>query len=164
MKIHNLPPANPLDAGQLPSKETGKAQTAAGSFAQQFQGALDAASARRLDARLDAVQRKAASAETEGSAQSANLERQKKQLWQASQELEAIFLQQMLSAMQRTVPRDQGILKMSQAEEVFQGLLDEELAKVMAETGEMGLAKALYDQLVQSLGEKEKAKKPGAGV
>ena len=60
--------------------------------------------------------------------------------------------------MQRTVPRDEGILKRSQAEELFQGMLDEELAKIMAESGETGLARSLYQQLVQSLEEKQKAK------
>ncbi|NLJ68815.1 MAG: metalloendopeptidase, partial [Firmicutes bacterium] len=90
--------------------------------------------------------------------EAADLEKQKQQLRQASQELEAIFLQQMISVMQRTVPRDEGILKRSQAEELFQGMLDEELAKIMAESGETGLARSLYQQLVQSLEEKQKAK------
>ena len=35
---------------------------------------------------------------------------------------------------------------------------------MMAESGEMGLAKTLYEQLVQSLDEKEKAKESGSGA
>ncbi|NLA58042.1 MAG: hypothetical protein GX855_03945 [Firmicutes bacterium] len=127
-------------------------------FAQALQGAVDAAAARRLDTRLETVQRKAHLPGHGVGDEGPDLEKQKQQLWQASQELEAIFLQQMVSAMQRTVPRDEGVIQRSQAEELFQGMLDEELAKVMAESGEMGLAKALYQQLVQSLEEREKAK------
>jgi len=164
MKINHLPPTNRLDSRKPPAGEESGSQAATGTFAQELQGALEAAAAKRLDTRIETVQRKAGIAGQGTLDGAGTLEKQKQQLWQASQELEAIFLQQMVSAMQRTVPRDDGVLKRSQAEELFQNMLDEELAKVMAESGEMGLAKTLYEQLVQSLEEKEKAKESGSGA
>ena len=164
MKIDHLPPANPLNSRKPSSGQESGVQAAPGTFAQELQGALNAAAAKRLDTRIETVQRKASLAGQGALDEAGNLEKQKQQLWQASQELEAIFLQQMVSAMQRTVPRDDGVLKRSQAEELFQGMLDEELAKVMAESGEMGLARTLYEQLVQSLDEKGKSKKSGSGA
>ena len=158
MKIEQSTSASPLSAAKEPGKQKGKAQGTPGTFAQHLQGALDVAAAERLDAWIETAQRKASLTGRGNLGEAADLEKQKQQLRQASQELEAIFLQQMISVMQRTVPRDEGILKRSQAEELFQGMLDEELAKIMAESGETGLARSLYQQLVQSLEEKQKAK------
>lgn len=130
-----------------------------GTFAEHLQGALDAAAAERLDRQIQVIKHKAGLVEGVSTEEqrSSGLEQQKEQLWEAALELEALFLQQMISAMQRTVSRGGGVFAPSKAEELFRGMLDEQWAELMAESGDIGLARSLYDQLVESLLEREKA-------
>lgn len=130
------------------------------SFAQHLEGAIDAAAVERLDQRMENIKQKAGLARSVSleEQREVSLEKQQEQLREAALDLEALFLQQLVSAMQRTVPREDGVFGQSKAEELFRGMLDEEWANLMAKSGDIGLARNLYDQLVQSLIEREKAK------
>lgn len=130
------------------------------SFAQHLEGAIDAAAVERLDQRMENIKQKAGLARSVSleEQREVSLEKQQEQLREAALDLEALFLQQLVSAMQRTVPREDGVFGQSKAEELFRGMLDEEWANLMAKSGDIGLARDLYDQLVQSLIEREKAK------
>ncbi|SMC38462.1 flagellar protein FlgJ [Sporomusa malonica] len=64
----------------------------------------------------------------------------------ACQEMEAVFLNMMLSRMRATVPKTK-LLGETSGEETMQSLLDTELTKDMAKAGGMGLADMLYRQL-----------------
>ena len=121
------------------------------SFAAHLEGAVEAVFAQRIEERLGTIQRQASF--NINTKHKPTLEEQKKQLWDAALELESVFLNQLVSAMQRTIPRGDGVLSASKAEEIFQGMLDEEWAELMAKSGDSGLAKLLYDQLVISLEE-----------
>lgn len=68
------------------------------------------------------------------------------ELKEATGQFEEFFLHQMLKEMRKTVPND-GYLKKSQGEEIFNDMLDERYAGLMAKGGGMGLGDFLYDQL-----------------
>ena len=76
-------------------------------------------------------------------------------LREASREFEAVFMNQMVSAMRKTVGEG-GILNKSNGESIFEGMLDEEWAKKMAsKTGPNSLSEILYKQLSHRMGLEE---------
>lgn len=64
-------------------------------------------------------------------------------------EMEAVFLNLMLSRMRATVPKSD-LLPDRSKEEIMQSMLDSELTKNMAQAGGAGLADMLYRQLTLS--------------
>jgi len=68
------------------------------------------------------------------------------ELKKACKNFEAIILQQMLTAMRKSVPKD-GFLDKGYAEDMYQSMYDEGLAKEMASGKGIGLADVLYRQL-----------------
>ncbi len=70
-------------------------------------------------------------------------------LLDACRQLEALFLNMMLSQMRQTLPKG-GILDGGRAEEFFTSLLDENIAAEAAAGGATGLAELLYLQLKQA--------------
>ena len=67
-------------------------------------------------------------------------------LWQASRQFEALFVEQMLSSMRKTVP-DSGLLNKGFAEGVSTSLMDQAVADSVGKQGRMGIATSLYRQL-----------------
>lgn len=95
------------------------------------------------------------------------------ELRKACEELESVFLQELLKEMRKTVPKDD-LFGGGRGEDVFQSMFDQEIAKKMAERGGIGLAEVLYRQLSQqaappsrlgghSLGNSEGEKRPAEG-
>lgn len=90
------------------------------------------------------------------------LEERRDALRQASRQFEAVFINQMITAMRKTVG-DGGLLNKSNGEEIFEGMLDEEWSKKLAnKTGPNSLSEILYNQLSVRLGLDEKSN-AGAG-
>lgn len=77
-----------------------------------------------------------------------DLNQNKQELKEACQHFEAIFLNQMLEQMQKTVP--DGYLKKSSTEKMYQSMLNEKLAENMSKSGGIGLSEILYKQLDQN--------------
>jgi flagellar protein FlgJ len=71
-----------------------------------------------------------------------------RELKEACRRFEAYFLQQMLKGMRATVPQG-GFIPKSYARNIYEGMLDEQYAEKMSETGGIGLAKLLYDDLTR---------------
>lgn len=69
-------------------------------------------------------------------------------LLEAAQEFEAIFLEKMLSQM-RAANRALSEQAPNMAKETYEGWQDQEMAKSISRSGGIGLADALYRQLVQ---------------
>lgn len=69
-------------------------------------------------------------------------------LRQAAQEFEAIFLQHLLSTMRKAVPKSE-LLPGSMATDIFEDMFDEEIAKISASAGGIGLAEMLLAQLAE---------------
>lgn len=69
-----------------------------------------------------------------------------KRLMEACREFEAIFLNELLKSMRKTIPQG-GLLEKSFGQDVFQSMLDTEYAKIMAQSRTTGLAEILYQQL-----------------
>ena len=67
-------------------------------------------------------------------------------LLKACQEFEAIFINQMLTAMRQTVPKS-GLLKQGLAHNIYEDMLYQQYANGMAKTAHFGLARLLYSQL-----------------
>jgi len=68
------------------------------------------------------------------------------ELIETCRQFESLFVNQLLKEMRKTVPKD-GIIPQSQEEEMFTGMFDEEVSKMIASSGRMGMAEMLFDQL-----------------
>ena len=82
----------------------------------------------------------------------------KKELREACQGFEAIFIQKVWEQMRKNVPKE-GYLH-SKDEEIYQSMFDQELAKKMSSAGGIGLADIMYDQLSQKLWESSRTTAP----
>jgi flagellar protein FlgJ len=75
------------------------------------------------------------------------------------QQMEAVFINMLLTCMRTTVPKD-SLLGDSSAEETMQSLADSETSKNMAKAGGMGLADMLYRQLSSTVVSNPKSQAP----
>ncbi len=73
-------------------------------------------------------------------------EQDNKKLWQACVDFEAIFINQMLTQMRKTVPKSDFLGNTSE-EKIFRGMLDEKLSEESAKGGRLGIAKMMYNEL-----------------
>lgn len=73
-------------------------------------------------------------------------DKDQKKLWEACQDLEAVWLSKMMEIMRSTIDRSDFIPR-SFADETFESMLYDEYAKSMSKTGQLGIAQALYEQL-----------------
>ena len=76
---------------------------------------------------------------------------EEKKLRKACQDMEAVFLNMLMSQMRATIPKDP-LLGDSNAKNIIQSMLDTEMTKDMAKAGGVGLADMLYRQLAPNLG------------
>ena len=68
-------------------------------------------------------------------------------LWNAAKEFEAYFVQVMFREMRNSINTDSGILPVSQAENIFRNMLDEEVARSAAGSNGIGLARQIFNQM-----------------
>lgn len=80
-------------------------------------------------------------------------------LKKSCQDFEAVLINQMMSKMRETVQKST-LFGSREQEDMFQGMLDEEMSKDMSKSGSLKIADLLYSQLKRS----EIAKVPGASV
>ncbi len=74
----------------------------------------------------------------------------KQQLREAAREMEAIYINQMYSAMRKTVP-DDGLIPTNSATTTFQEMLDMQMARKTAAGKGMGIGEAIYNQMKKNL-------------
>ncbi|MDX8382678.1 MAG: rod-binding protein [Ghiorsea sp.] len=67
-------------------------------------------------------------------------------LWGAAKEFEAMFLQQMFTAMRRTIPESKEHPK-SYADNMYDSMMDQAVAKAGSQRAPLGLAMTIYKQL-----------------
>jgi flagellar protein FlgJ len=72
----------------------------------------------------------------------------RKRLMEACEEFESLFTHMLLRSMRRSVPKS-GLIDGGTGEEIFQDMLDEKISVETASTGQLGLAKTLFDQLTR---------------
>jgi len=84
----------------------------------------------------------------------AELSAEQQKLLEACRDFEALFIEQMLNAMRKTVEKT-GLVDGGMAEEIFEDMLYEEYAKKMARTAGFGLAETLYRELSPRLADPE---------
>lgn len=70
------------------------------------------------------------------------------QLRQVAKSFEAIFVNQMVGSMRKTVTKNTFVPE-SHAEKVYQGMLDSEYSQRMAESGQLGLSNLIYEHLLR---------------
>lgn len=78
-----------------------------------------------------------------------------KKLKAACRDMEAVFLNMLLSKMRATVPKN-NLMGDSKKQEIMQSMLDAELTQNMARAGGTGLADMLYRQLAPTVAEQAK--------
>ncbi len=67
------------------------------------------------------------------------------ELYEACKEFEAYFIEQVFKAMEATVPKEEN--SSSSALSMFEGTLYQEYAKQAADSGQLGLAQQLFEQM-----------------
>lgn len=67
-------------------------------------------------------------------------------LWEVSLKFEAMLMQQMMSAMRKTVPQD-GVISSGFANEMYTSMFDQAVAETSSKTGSMGIAESIYRQM-----------------
>lgn len=70
----------------------------------------------------------------------------KKEIKEVCEDLEGLFLGELLKTMRQTVP-ESGLLGKGMGQEIYREMLDKELVKRMSHSGGFGLAQVLYQQL-----------------
>jgi flagellar protein FlgJ len=70
-------------------------------------------------------------------------------LRQVSRQYEAMFVNQLVTAMRKTITRG-GLIPESQGEKVYQSMLDNEYSQKIADSDQLGLSKLIYNQLLQT--------------
>ena len=70
-----------------------------------------------------------------------------KRLHEASTQLEGVFLQMVMNAMEDTVPKESIFGKESASEETWQSMLNDQRAQAIAQTGSLGIGKVLEEQM-----------------
>jgi peptidoglycan hydrolase FlgJ len=80
-------------------------------------------------------------------------------LKEAAQQFEAVFLNQLLEAMEKTIDREDSLLDGGEAEGTFRSMMYQEMATSMSKTGGdgLGLASSIYQQTVLLLGQEPPA-------
>lgn len=76
----------------------------------------------------------------------------RRSLKKSCQEFEAIFIQSLFKEMRKTVPEG-GLFTRSTATEMYRDLLDQEVAKQVAERQSIGMAEQMYRQMEKRLDE-----------
>jgi len=72
----------------------------------------------------------------------------REKLKKACADFEALLVARMLKLMRQSIPQN-GLFENSPGKEVYQSLMDEELAKSMSQRGGFGLGEVLYRQVLQ---------------
>jgi peptidoglycan hydrolase FlgJ len=67
-------------------------------------------------------------------------------LEKACNDFESLFVKYMMQQMRETIPQN-GLFGHSQAEKIYTGMLDDEVAKSVSHGRGLGLAKAMYEQM-----------------
>ncbi|MDQ6951129.1 MAG: rod-binding protein [Mariprofundales bacterium] len=67
-------------------------------------------------------------------------------LWKASVKFEAMFMQQMMTAMRKSVPSS-GFMPQGFAEKSYASMMDQAMADAGSQQGSLGIASAIYRQL-----------------
>jgi flagellar protein FlgJ len=91
-------------------------------------------------------------------------EKRDHQLKDAAKMYETHFLNEMVKAMRKTVPKEEGILKRNFAEQIFSEQLDSQYVEGWSNKGGVGLADMIYAQLKDRLGGTEGRKVPAGGM
>ncbi len=68
-----------------------------------------------------------------------------------AQQFEAVFLNQMVGAMRKTV-QPNAMMPESQGEKIYKSMLDSEHAEAMAQSNQFGLSDMIYEHLLRTAG------------
>ncbi|HWR38001.1 MAG TPA: rod-binding protein [Patescibacteria group bacterium] len=94
----------------------------------------------------DALKEKPSADQKKAAANVTNTVQDGVKLRKVCQDMEAVFLNMLMSQMRATIPKDP-LLGESNAQNIMQSMLDTEMTKNMAKAGGIGLADMLYRQL-----------------
>lgn len=73
--------------------------------------------------------------------------REPDRLREVSREFEALFVEQMLSSMRKTIHKENDILDGGMAQGIFEDMLYQEYSRIIAKTGSLGLSEMVYRDL-----------------
>ena len=82
-------------------------------------------------------------------------------LKKACEDFEALFINQLLQSMRRTVLKSK-FLEDAPGKEVYQSLFDREISKKMAQKGALGVGKIIYRKVMEH--EKARVARPSGGL
>lgn len=98
-----------------------------------------------MNAQIESNQSEALKKKLEGAKDS----KDDKELRDAAQQFESVFVNMILKTMRSTIPENQGYIEKSHATKTYESMLDEEMANGMAKGGGFGLSDMIYKSLVK---------------
>ncbi|MCW2278351.1 rod-binding protein [Heliophilum fasciatum] len=125
-------------------------QQAAKAELERTQGGTNGAQTAQPGGGTQATGEQSPAAGTGSVAGNPDMEKQKARLKAMCQEFEAVFLQQMLKGMRNTVMKSD-LVPESPGRDIWESMRDEEYAKTMAKSNQVGLSTLLYNQLSRTL-------------
>jgi|LGVF01.2.fsa_nt_gb flagellar protein FlgJ len=69
----------------------------------------------------------------------------------ATDQLEAVFINMMMKTMRSSIPESEGIFKKSESEKMFEEMLDDEYSTQMAKSGGIGISDMIFEQFEKSM-------------
>ncbi len=69
----------------------------------------------------------------------------------ATDQLEAVFINMMMKTMRSSIPESEGIFKKSDSEKMFEEMLDDEYSTQMAKSGGIGISDMIFEQFEKSM-------------
>lgn len=99
---------------------------------------------------FDSMKSQAGSASVSSAAEKDYSKATEKELYEACKEFEAYFVEQMFKAMRATVPKEES--SSASALDMFEDNLYQEYAKQTADSGQLGLAQQLFEQMKRNYG------------
>lgn len=76
--------------------------------------------------------------------------REDQKLKEACKEFESLFLNQLLTSMRKTIPKSDLFGENQQEKEMYDNMMDQEMAKAWASSDGVGIANVLYQQMKQN--------------
>ena len=76
----------------------------------------------------------------------------KEELKKVADDFESIIVNYLFKSMRSSIP-ESGLFEKSQGREIFEGMLDEELSKLVAKSGDLGFADMIYNQMSKFIDE-----------
>jgi flagellar protein FlgJ len=105
--------------------------------------------------KADRAQQSAQAMKEIGSSDNTNNVPKREKLAEVARGFESMFINLLMSQMRKTIPKSE-LIDGGQAQEIFEKMFDDEISKIIAQRGDLGIANALMKQFEHHYGMEDK--------